>query len=146
MALTILLWLGVILLSVGFCGVFGTLLRKAAHGPVHARAQAALFGALLVLPSTAVVLGLPGPAFPARVAFLLVEALVAAAVCARPGWAPDVVWSRSFARAYFSAAMGVTALWELGLALTFASAPSAILAAAASVAGVASFGTSRRPA
>src|SRR3972149_2282107 len=72
-------WLGVLFLSFGFCGVFGTLLRRARHGSGSARAQVALFGALVILPSAAMVLGLPGFALPARFAIVLGGALGVAA-------------------------------------------------------------------
>src|SRR3972149_4071536 len=146
MALTILLWLGVLFLSFGFCGVFGTLLRRARHGSGSARAPGALFRALVILPSAAMVLGLPGFALPARFAIVLGGALVGGAACTQPGWAPDALWTRSFARAYFAAAMGITALWELGLAFSSASVPSSVLAAPAGMAGAASLAAGPRPA
>jgi hypothetical protein len=146
MLLPWLLWLGILVLSLGFCGVFGALIRRARRGSGLAHAQVALFGALVILPSAAIVLGQPGPTLPARLAILLAGVLVVAAVHAQPTWAPDVLWSRPFARAYFGAAMGVTALWELGLALTSASIAPSLLAAAAGVAGAASLATARRPA
>jgi hypothetical protein len=97
-----------------------------------------------MLPSTAVVLGADALAVSARLLTLLGGLLVLAAAYAQPTWAPRRLWSRRFANAYFAAAMAITALWELALAVTSTSLTPSLLAAAAGLAGAASLATARR--
>lgn len=144
MALRLLLSLGVFALYLGFCGVFGSLLRSARRGSATARAQFAICAGLVLAPATAFVLGQAEISLSIRLATFLSGAGVAIASYRQPSWAPVRLWDISFTRVYFAAAMGITALWELASALTHASLAAPLLAAAAGLAGAASLSAARK--
>jgi hypothetical protein len=144
MPLPLLLWLGTTSLYLGFCGVFGSLLRSAQSGHPAGRTPPALVGMLLLAPATAFVLGLSAVAIGLRLITLMGGAAAAWFALRQPSWAPVHLWGRRFTRAYFAGAMAITALTELAIALTSASIAAPLLAAAAGIAGAVSLTTSRQ--
>ena len=145
--LRICLWLGILSLYFGFAGVLGVLARRAARAGAT-RADGALVAAhagLLFIPASVLVLSLAEwPLFLRTALFLAALALVGLAA-AQPAWLPSRFWQRPFGHRYFAGAMGLAALWGVGLAFTAQALVPVIVGAAATFAGAASLYTTPQP-
>jgi len=144
--LNITLWLGVSALYLGFSGVMGVLLRRT--WPIHRqtldRDLAAAHGLLLFLPASILVLSYPEWSLLGRLILMGTGLTVAALSALQPIWIPKVVWQRAFRHRYFAATMALSALWGFSLSLTTQALVPTLVAAAASLAGAASWYTTPR--
>jgi hypothetical protein len=144
--LRVFLWMGVVALHAGFAGVTGVLLRRACR-PLAKPLDAALAVAhtsLLFIPSCVVVLHFPDWPFAAQLGIALAGLLTVWVAALQPRWTPSTLWRRSFGHVYFAGAMGLAAVWGLGLSSTGASLPLTLVGAAACLAGAASLITAPR--
>ena len=132
----ILLALSVSALYIGYAGVMGVLIRRAAHSQRRTLdiLLAAMHGLLLFLPASVVVLGLAELSLVARLALFIVGLSVATIGLIQPQWTPEKLWQRPSGYRYFALAMALTAIWGLGSAVMTPSLAPTILGAAASIA------------
>jgi hypothetical protein len=132
----ILLTLGVSALYIGYAGVMGVLVRRAAHSQRRALdiIVAAMHGLLLFLPASVVILGLAELSLVVRLAMFVVGLSVATIGLIQPPWTPEKLWQRPSGYRYFAVAMALTAVWGLGSAVMTPSLSPTILGAAASIA------------
>ncbi len=140
------LWLGIISLYLGFAGVMGVLLRRAVPERSAAFDQllALTHAFLLYLPASFLVGGLADWPLEARLGLLAAGVGLVWLGAFQPDWLPHRIWKRGFLQRYFAGAMGMAAIWGVGLAYS-AQAPAALLVgAAATVAGAASLYTAPR--
>ena len=144
--LKLTLWLGVSALYLGFSGVMGVLLRHT--WPIHRqtlyRDLAAAHGLLLFFPTSILVLSYPEWSLLGRLILTGTGLTVAALSALQPVWIPKVVWQRAFGHRYFAATMALSALWGFTLSLTNQALVPTLVAAAASMAGAASWHTTPR--
>jgi hypothetical protein len=139
LGLSLLMWIGVGILYLGFCGVLGVLLRQAGDSGLKEHwLLAVLHGFLIVVPASILVLGLEStPAF-VRGGVLLSGALALWLSAKQPTWIPIHPWQVRFGQRYFSIAMAISSAWAL---LTVWSQPTlgpALLAGAALAASLSS--------
>ena len=141
--LQLTLWLGISALYLGFSGVMGILLRRTwpIHNQTLYRDLAAVYGLLLFFPTSILILSYPGWPLLGRLVLTGTGLTVTALSALQPTWIPKVVWQRAFGHRYFAATMALSALWGLTLSLNTQALVPILVAAAASLAGAASWYT-----
>jgi hypothetical protein len=145
--LTLSLWLGLLVLYIGFCGVMGMLIRRTVSPPHLGddRERAAIFGLLIFLPSTIFILNYAEWPVWLRISGLLTGAVILLAALRQPAWLTMNLWQRAFGQRYFAFAMGLTVIWGLALAIVSQTLSPALVSAAATVAGLLSLLTAPNP-
>lgn len=130
--LSLLLWLGITLLYLGFAAVFGVLVRQAASaGNLRAWALASGHAALVFGPASIVVLGLEAPAPVLRLGVFLAGMAAMGLSYRQPDWAPPSMWQVRSGQRYFSIAMAIAAIWALLTIWTQPALGSALIVASA---------------
>ena len=121
----------------------GVLLRRAwpIHRQTRYRDLAAAHGLLFFLPTSILILSYPEWSLFGRLILTVTGLTVAALSALQPMWIPKIVWQRAFGHRYFAATMALSALWGFTLSLTTQALVPTLVAAAASLAGVASWYT-----
>ncbi|MEW6567360.1 MAG: hypothetical protein AB1449_04165 [Chloroflexota bacterium] len=139
--LQLALWLGICATYFGFAAVQGILLGRLRSGMGSIVATTA--AAAVYLPASLLVLQYEGWPLGLRVIPLALGLGVLVLAAARPIWIGNW-WRRPVALRYLAAAMGFSALAEVGLAWASASAAAAFVGMAAGLAGLASLRSSLR--
>jgi hypothetical protein len=144
--LQLTLWLGISALYLGFSGVMGVLLRRIwpIHRQTRYRDLAIVHGLLLFFPTSILILSYPEWSSLGRLALTGTGLTIAALSALQPAWIPKSVWQRAFGHRYFAATMALSALWGFTLSLTTQALVPILVAAAASLAGAASWHTTPR--
>ena len=145
--LTLSLWLGLLVLYIGFCGVMGMLIRHTISPPHQGddRERAAIFGLLIFLPSTIFMLNYADWPVWLRFSSVLTGTGILLAAWRQPSWLSMSLWQRPFGQRYFAFAMGLTVIWGLTLAIVSQTMTPALVSGAATVAGLLSLLTAPSP-
>lgn len=131
--------MAMILIYLGFAGVFGYLLRRSLlHGRSLEWFLVAFMGVTLVLPATTLILGYQPWSPIKRGAVFLIAISAAGLLIRQPLGTPTLLTSRSFRNVYFGLAMVCTALWGLSSLILAPSPGPLMLGLASSAAGTAS--------
>jgi hypothetical protein len=115
---SVLLWLGVTVLYIGFAAVLGVLVKRAADdSSTIMKCLAWLHGTCLFLPSSILVLWMPESTPWVQIPVFLSALLAGVLGFKQPKAIPAQLWERAFALRYFGTAMVFATLWGLSILL-----------------------------
>jgi len=115
---SVLLWLGVTVLYIGFAAVLGMLARRAANGStMNSKCLAWLHGICIFIPASIFVLWMPESTPWVQIPVFLSGLAAVYLAFKQPKAIPARLWQRTFALRYFGASMAFATLWGLSILL-----------------------------
>ncbi len=115
---SVLLWLGVTVLYIGFAAVLGVLARHAANDSTTSiKCLAWLHGAFLFTPASIFVLWMPESTPWVQIPVFFSGLAVAYLAFKQPEAIPARLWERAFALRYLGTSMAFATLWGLSMLL-----------------------------
>lgn len=115
---SVLLWLGVTVLYIGFSAVLGVLARCAINGSTTTiKCLAWLHGTLLFIPASIFVLWMPESTPWLQIPVCISGLSTAYLAFKQPKAIPSRLWERTFALRYFGTSMAFATLWGLSMLL-----------------------------
>jgi hypothetical protein len=115
---SVLLWLGVTALYIGFAAVLGVLAKHAANGSTTSNKSLAwLHGTFIFIPASIFVLWMPESTPWIQIPVVLSGLAAAYLAFKQPKTLPSHLWERTFALRYFGTTMLFATLWGLSVLL-----------------------------